>query len=137
MTMAQLYAAFGLEPATQSFTGHAISVQCPSQRARLNNTTPLRCPGSYRGLQLDDSYLDKPALPTVEAIQLYCTSLDRYGTSPYLYPMYGLGGLPEGFSRLCAINGGTFMLNRPVDEVLFKDGVAWGIRCGSEVAKAL
>ena len=29
-----------------------------------------------------------------------------YGKSPYIYPLYGLGGLPEGFSRLCAINGG-------------------------------
>jgi hypothetical protein len=35
------------------------------------------------------------------------------------------GGLPEGFSRLCAINGGTFMLNQPVDEILFnEDGVS-------------
>ena len=50
--------------------------------------------------------------------------------------MYGLGGLPEGFSRLCAIHGGTFMLNRDVDEILFDDlGAAWGVRCGNEVAK--
>src|SRR5690554_4945544 len=48
----------------------------------------------------------------VEAIQLYAYSLERYGRSPYIYPVYGLGGLPEGFSRLCAINGGTFMLNQ-------------------------
>ena len=33
----------------------------------------------------------------------------RYGKSPYIYPLYGLGGLPEGFSRLCAINGGTYV----------------------------
>jgi GDP dissociation inhibitor len=56
-------------------------------------------------------------------------SLDRYGKSPYLYPMYGLGGLPEGFSRLCAVHGGTFMLQCPVQEVLFgDDGKAWGIK---------
>ena len=62
--------------------------------------------------------------------------MDRYGKSPYVYPMYGLGGLPEGFSRLCAIHGGTFMLNRSVDEVLFDDqGKAWGIRGDDEVAK--
>merc|ERR1712072_1571308 len=57
-------------------------------------------------------------------------------TSPYMYPLYGLGGLPEGFSRMCAINGGTFMLNKPVDEVIFKEGVAWGIKSGNEVARA-
>lgn len=44
-------------------------------------------------------------------------SLERYGKSPYIYPVYGLGGLPEGFSRLCAIHGGTFMLQCPVEEV--------------------
>ena len=44
-------------------------------------------------------------------------NLIRYGKSPYIYPLYGLGGLPEGFSRLCAINGGTFMLNKKVDKV--------------------
>ena len=63
--------------------------------------------------------------------------VQRYGKSPYIYPLYGLGGLPEGFSRLCAINGGTFMLNKGVDRVLFNDaGVAWGIQTGNEVAKA-
>jgi len=59
-----------------------------------------------------------------------------YGSSPYIYPCYGLGGLPESFSRLAAIHGGTFMLNRGVDEVLFdEDGCAWGVRGGDEVAK--
>ena len=65
------------------------------------------------------------------------SSPQRYGKSPYIYPLYGLGGLPEGFSRLCAINGGTFMLNKGVDRVLFNEGgVAWGIQTGNEVAKA-
>ncbi|CAN0540607.1 unnamed protein product, partial [Ectocarpus sp. 12 AP-2014] len=71
----------------------------------------------------------RPALETIKSIQLYVRSLERYGKSPYIYPMYGLGGLPEGFSRLCAIHGGTFMLQCPVEEVLFDDsGVAWGIK---------
>lgn len=63
-------------------------------------------------LQRDDDYIDEPANVTVEAIQMYIYSLERYGKSPYIYPIYGLGGLPEGFSRLCAIHGGTFMLNK-------------------------
>ncbi len=37
------------------------------------------------------------------------------GNSPFIYPIYGLGGLPEGFSRLSAIHGGTYMLDKPVD----------------------
>ena len=43
-------------------------------------------------------------------------------------------GLPEGFSRLAAVNGGVYMLNKGVDEILFnEDGVAWGIKTDNEV----
>jgi Rab GDP dissociation inhibitor len=59
-------------------------------------------------------------------------TLRAAGKSPFIYPEYGLGGLPEGFSRLCAIHGGTFMLNKGVDEVLYNaDGTAAGVRSGS------
>uniref|UniRef100_A0A7S0CCT9 Rab GDP dissociation inhibitor n=1 Tax=Proboscia inermis TaxID=420281 RepID=A0A7S0CCT9_9STRA len=113
MTMRELYLNFGLVPATHEFISHAMC------------------------LELDEVHLDKPALSTVLNLQIYCHSLERYGTSPYIYPIYGLGGLPEGFSRLCAIHGGTFMLNRDVDEVLIgEDGKAYGVMAGNEMAKA-
>jgi Rab GDP dissociation inhibitor len=61
----------------------------------------------------------------------------RYGGSPFIYPIYGLGGLPEGFSRLAAIHRGTYMLNKPVDGFEFgPDGKVCGVRSGDEVAKA-
>jgi Rab GDP dissociation inhibitor len=83
-------------------------------------------------LQPDDSYLSRPAIHTVKAIRLYAESVIRYGKSAFLYPVYGLGGLPEGFSRLCAIHGGTFILNKGVEEVLFNDdGTVAGVRSGS------
>lgn len=63
-------------------------------------------------------------------------SIGRYGDSPFLYPIYGLGGLPEAFSRLCAIHGGTYMLNTQVDEILMEDGKVTGIRSGDQTAKA-
>ena len=43
-------------------------------------------------LHRDDDYLKEPAEATAEAIQLYAFSLERYGKSPYIYPLYGLGG---------------------------------------------
>lgn len=67
---------------------------------------------------------------------LYMDSIGRYGDSPFLYPIYGLGGLPEAFSRLCAIHGGTYMLNTQVDEILMEDGKVVGIRNGEHTAKA-
>jgi Rab GDP dissociation inhibitor len=113
MTTKQLYEEFGLDANTQAFTGHAMA------------------------LHTDDDYLTQPAAATAEAIQLYVYSLERYGKSPYIYPLYGLGGMPEGFSRLCAIHGGTFMLNKGVDEILVDAaGVAWGVKTDNEVAKA-
>jgi len=103
--MKDVYKYYGLDANTQTFVGHAIA------------------------LHLDDSYLERPARETIDRTKLYLYSLERYGKSPYLYPIYGLGGLPEGFSRLCAIHGGTFMLARPVDELLFDDsGKCWGIK---------
>jgi len=113
MTMRQLYENFGLVPTTHEFISHAMC------------------------LQLDETHLDLPALETVQQLQTYMYSLQRYGGSPYIYPIYGLGGLPEGFSRICAVHGGTFMLNRDVDQILFNDdGTAYGIKCGNEMAKA-
>jgi len=52
----------------------------------------------------------------------------RWGNSPYIYPLYGLGELPQGFARLSAIYGGTYMLNTDVDEVLYEGGKAVGIK---------
>lgn len=63
-------------------------------------------------------------------------SIGRYGDSPFLYPIYGLGGLPEAFSRLCAIHGGTYMLNTNVDEILYEGDKVVGIRSGEQTAKA-
>lgn len=113
MTMRELYESFGLQPDTHQFISHSMC------------------------LQLDDVHLDQPALATVKELQTYCYSLSRYGTSPYIYPVYGLGGLPEGFSRLCAIHGGTFMLNHDVDEIVYNDqGEAIGVKSGNAMARA-
>jgi RAB protein geranylgeranyltransferase component A len=44
-------------------------------------------------------YLDLPCMDSLNRIKLYSESLARYGKSPYLYPLYGLGELPQGFAR--------------------------------------
>eukprot|EP01138_Halocafeteria_seosinensis_P015502 gb/GECG01015820.1/.p1 GENE.gb/GECG01015820.1/~~gb/GECG01015820.1/.p1 ORF type:complete len:465 (+),score=69.10 gb/GECG01015820.1/:1-1395(+) len=112
-TARQLMDKFGCDENTVDFVGHAMA------------------------LQPDDSYLDKPAAPFAEAVKLYGSSLEKYGTSPFIYPVYGLGGLPESFSRLCAINGGIFMLNQDIDEILYgPDGKFAGVRAGEQAASA-
>jgi len=62
--------------------------------------------------------------------------LNQFGGSPFIYPLYGLGGIPEGFSRLSAINRGTYMLDKPVDGFVYDDqGKVCGVKSGDEVAK--
>lgn len=111
--MSEVFKKFKLESNTIDFIGHAVA------------------------MHINDEYLDQPAVDTIEKIKLYIDSIGRYGEHPFLYPIYGLGGIPEGFSRLSAIHGGTYMLNTPIDEVLFdSSGKVEGVRSGSQVAKA-
>jgi Rab GDP dissociation inhibitor len=92
--------------------------------------------GHAVALYTDDSFIDRPALETVDRIKLYLDSHGRYGNSPFIYPIYGLGGIPEGFSRMCAIYGGTFMLNKDIDKILYDDeGKITGVQSGDEIAK--
>ncbi|KAI0307695.1 rab GTPase activator [Multifurca ochricompacta] len=112
-TMKTVYETFGLEPGTQDFIGHAMA------------------------LYLDDDYITKPARRAYERIVLYTSSMARYGKSPYIYPLYGLGELPQAFARLSAIYGGTYMLDKRVDEIVTDtDGKFVGVRSGSETVKA-
>lgn len=53
----------------------------------------------------------------MERIVLYSQSMARYGKSPYIYPLYGLGELPQAFARLSAIYGGTYMLHKPIESI--------------------
>lgn len=102
---------FGLEPNTVDFIGHAVA------------------------LYTNDDFLKRPAMETIDKILLYMDSHGRYGDSPFIYPVYGLGGIPEGFSRMCAIHGGTFMLNTDIEEIIMTDGKVSGVKKQGEITK--
>lgn len=104
--MKEVYDKFGLEAGTRDFIGHAMA------------------------LYLTDDYITAKgeAPEALERIRLYGNSVARYGKSPYIYPLYGLGELPQGFARLSAIYGGTYMLNTHVDEFLYEGDKAVGIK---------
>ena len=104
--MKEVYDKFGLEATTRDFIGHSMA------------------------LYQTDEYMTASGMAqeTVQRIRLYVNSMARYGKSPYIYPLYGLGELPQGFARLSAIYGGTYMLNTNVDEVLYEGGKVAGIK---------
>eukprot|EP00656_Telonema_subtile_P043797 TRINITY_DN500_c0_g1_i1.p1 TRINITY_DN500_c0_g1~~TRINITY_DN500_c0_g1_i1.p1 ORF type:complete len:474 (-),score=138.76 TRINITY_DN500_c0_g1_i1:280-1701(-) len=118
-TMNAVYKEFGLEEGTIDFVGHALA------------------------LHRDDGYRERPAKETFDRIKLYADSMARFGKSPYIYPLFGLGELPQGFARLSAIYGGTYMLNKPFLGVeLDEEGKFVGVKStpdegeGEAVAKA-
>lgn len=53
----------------------------------------------------------------IERIRTYLTSIGRYGNTPFLFPMYGCGEIPQCFCRLCAVFGGIYCLGRAVSDV--------------------
>jgi Rab GDP dissociation inhibitor len=87
----ELLKKYKLEKGTQDFLGHALA------------------------LYKDELWLNRPAKDTIDRVKLYQESLAQHGKSPYLYPLYGLGDLPQAFARLSAIYGGTYMLNKPIE----------------------
>lgn len=118
VTMQAVYDKFSLEANTQDFIGHSFA------------------------LHRDDSYKSRPAFETMERMSLYVDSMARFGKSPYIYPLYGLGELPQGFARLSAIYGGTYMLGKPFLGLEYDDGKVVGVKStnddgeGEAVARA-
>jgi len=112
MKMKELYEKYGLVEDTIDFLGHAVA------------------------LHTNDGYLQMPSEPTIFRLKLYYESLGMYGKSPYVYPLYGLGELPQVFARLCAVYNGVYMLNKPIDKVHYDDnGKISGVESEGEVAK--
>jgi Rab GDP dissociation inhibitor len=108
-----IFKEFGLEPKTIEFVGHAAA------------------------LYTTDDYLNEPAHQTLKRVQLYTDSMSVYGSSPYVYPLYGLGDIPQAFARLSAVFGGTYMLNTPVSSIeLDESGKFVGVKSGDQIAKA-
>lgn len=108
---ADIVKKFGLESNTVDFIGHAVA------------------------LYTNDNFLKESSLKTIDNIKLYMNSVGKYGESPFIYPIYGLSGLAEAFSRSCALYGGTYMLNRDCDEILYDDnGKFKGIKSQGEIA---
>ncbi|XP_058834911.1 rab proteins geranylgeranyltransferase component A [Topomyia yanbarensis] len=65
----------------------------------------------------------------LEGVKKFLLSLGRYGNSPFLFPMYGCGEIPQCFCRLCAVFGGIYCLNKKVNGInLTQEAEGGGLR---------
>lgn len=64
---------------------------------------------------------NQKAIELIERCKQYGLSLARFQKSAFIYPHYGIGSIPEGFARLCAVNGGTQMLGQPIKNFVYND----------------
>jgi len=93
----ELYKYWKLDEQTQDFVSHAM------------------------GLYGDNEHMNQPAFITMAALKLYVNSCMRYQKSPFLFPKYGLSEMPQGFSRLCALQGGVQSLRVGIEEIVIDE----------------
>ncbi|NXF32499.1 RAE2 geranylgeranyltransferase, partial [Nyctibius bracteatus] len=53
-------------------------------------------------------------LEGLQATKKFLQCLGRYGNTPFLFPLYGQGEIPQCFCRLCAVFGGIYCLRHSV-----------------------
>ncbi|KAM7008250.1 rab proteins geranylgeranyltransferase component A 1 [Passerculus sandwichensis] len=57
---------------------------------------------------------ESSTLQGLQATKKFLQCLGRYGNTPFLFPLYGQGEIPQCFCRLCAVFGGIYCLRHAV-----------------------
>ncbi|XP_030010102.1 rab proteins geranylgeranyltransferase component A 1 isoform X1 [Sphaeramia orbicularis] len=57
---------------------------------------------------------DTPTEVGLASTRHFLRCLGRYGNTPFLFPVYGLGEIPQCFCRMCAVFGGIYCLRHSV-----------------------
>jgi len=63
----------------------------------------------------------------------YQESSGVYGGTPFLYPLYGISEITQGYSRLAAVNSTIFILKRSIDSLVVDEetGTVKGVLCNA------
>lgn len=74
----------------------------------------------------------------VSKVKKFLHSLGRYGNSPFLFPMYGCGEIPQCFCRLSAVFGGIYCLKKPITEIHLDESLNefHAIKCNEQLIKS-
>ncbi|XP_069723641.1 rab proteins geranylgeranyltransferase component A 1 [Phaenicophaeus curvirostris] len=68
------------------------------------------------------SETDCSTLEGLQATKKFLQCLGRYGNTPFLFPLYGQGEIPQCFCRMCAVFGGVYCLRHPVQCLVVDKG---------------
>ncbi|CAM2119848.1 rab proteins geranylgeranyltransferase component A 1 isoform X1 [Caretta caretta] len=60
------------------------------------------------------SEADSGTIDGLKATKHFLQCLGRYGNTPFLFPLYGQGEIPQCFCRMCAVFGGIYCLRHSV-----------------------
>uniref|UniRef100_A0A2M4AFS0 Rab proteins geranylgeranyltransferase component A n=1 Tax=Anopheles triannulatus TaxID=58253 RepID=A0A2M4AFS0_9DIPT len=77
-----------------------------------------------------------PCREGLAGVKKFLMSLGHYGNSPFLFPVYGCGEIPQCFCRLCAVFGGIYCLKNPIEGIHLQatdEGRRYdSIKCGKQ-----
>uniref|UniRef100_A0A8C6L4D3 RAE1/2 domain-containing protein n=1 Tax=Nothobranchius furzeri TaxID=105023 RepID=A0A8C6L4D3_NOTFU len=94
--------------------------ECPPMFQLLTSSETNRCLHLGDNLQhflLHSIAMASPDTPTGEGLastRHFLRCLGRYGNTPFLFPVYGLGEIPQCFCRMSAVFGGVYCLRHSV-----------------------
>lgn len=60
---------------------------------------------------------NESTLKACEQIKRFMVATERFGRSPFLFPLYGCGEFPQSFCRLSAVFGGTYCLKTRIEKI--------------------
>lgn len=69
----------------------------------------------------------------IKRVEAFITSLNIYGTTPFLYPIYGEGDILQSFCRINNVYGGITMLQTEVVRLVAKEGKIAGVEICNDV----
>eukprot|EP01126_Amoeba_proteus_P039811 TRINITY_DN4217_c0_g2_i13.p1 TRINITY_DN4217_c0_g2~~TRINITY_DN4217_c0_g2_i13.p1 ORF type:complete len:243 (+),score=50.30 TRINITY_DN4217_c0_g2_i13:681-1409(+) len=90
----------------------------------------------YALAMIDTDQEREPTVTTIEGmarLKQFTTSIGRYGSTPFLAPLYGCGELPQAFCRLSAVYGATYVLKRTAQKLFVEDGKCVAVETNGQV----
>ncbi|KAL0481552.1 Rab protein geranylgeranyltransferase component A [Acrasis kona] len=85
---------------------------------RAKNLSPLLCSFIIYAIAMLQDEKSVNARDGMSRVKLFISSLGRYGSTPFLYPLFGSAELNQAFCRVAAVYGATYVLRRGVENVV-------------------